>query len=86
MAVLGIFAGQFAVHRYEKAVEFQVTDVCGYTTNLTFNAYIRGGALDNSHPKYITKCKDDFGNNHPLGCYGNFRVIFDERYCILNKF
>ena len=84
MVVVVIFASQFAVHRDEKAVEFEVREICGKPTNLTFKAYIRGGVMDKNHPEYISTCKDEFGNINPLGCYGKFRVIFDQRYCIFN--
>jgi hypothetical protein len=79
IAVFVVFGLQFASHKDEKAVSFQVKDVCGHQVDLEFEGYIRGGSLEKTHKKFIQHCKDYKGDSNPLGCFGKFKVIDDLR-------
>ena len=79
IAVFLVFGLQFAAHRDEKAVSFQVKDVCGHPVDLAFVGYIRGGELEKNPKKFIQQCKDFKGDSNPLGCFGKFKVIDNHR-------
>ncbi len=44
--MLGAVVAQFFSDRQERPVDFQVLDICGTKTVLTFKGFIRGGQLD----------------------------------------